>query len=127
SNALAYYTIVKNGVDTRLDSFYATTGRSGDLKLIEHSLQKNEFRGSISYTFVKTDNALYTDSQFKKVEIETSIESPVHMTQKYNIFNVKEIVQTQKQTTLGSKSIGVKLKGKRNTTLSEYLTKAKAI
>lgn len=128
-NALAFFNSeVKPSVHERLQDLYNTSGRTGTtLRLIRQSFDKNEFEGKISYEYSKTDNALYADDNFKKIETEVTTTPPVHLTQKYNVFNFKEIVQTQKQSTLGGKSISVKLRGKRGTAIAIYLAKAKTI
>ncbi len=47
--------------------------------------------------------------------------------QKYNLFNYKEIVQTQQQASLGQKAVNIRLIAMRGTGIDAYITEAKNI
>ena len=133
NNALVFFETTVKGVANvnvyaRLNDFYTNgSGRSLPLILIGQSFAKNEYEGTIQYSFTQTDNDLYDDDDIKKVELEVSTSNPVHLVQNYNVFNYKELIQTQKQCTLGQKSINITLKGKRGIPLLTYITKAKQL
>ena len=131
-NALAFYnTYVKgpsaNDVDDRLAALYATTSRALPLTLIGQTSSKNESDGTIEYSYTKTDNSQYTTGNFKKREIDVTTVNPVHWKTVFPIFNYKEIVQTQQQTTLGERSISIHLKGQRGLAIDTYMTEAKTL
>ena len=127
-NADAFYTSpVLSGIDARIATAYAVTGRSETLKRVSTSKSRNTLAGRIEYSFQYTDDNRISNSDIRKEEIEVNHSLPVHLVQKYNIFNVKELVQTQNQTTLGEVSVSVKLKGKRGLSLQTYINRAKEI
>lgn len=128
-NALNFYnTNVKSpSVDNRLDDLYDTTGRTYTLYLISHQFSKNEIDGVIQYSVTKTDDDRFSTGNIKKTETEISISNPVHLIQKYEVFNFKEIIQGQQTSTLGQQNISISMNGKRGTELDEYLINAKAI
>ena len=97
------------------------------MKRVQQSKSRDTFAGRIEYSFQYTDDNRISDSEIRKEEVEINHSLPVHLVQKYNIFNVKELVQTQKQTTLGQVSVSVTLRGRRGTALSAYITRAKEI
>jgi hypothetical protein len=126
--AVAFFTNpVLSGIAARIATAYATTGRSETPFQIKQSKSKNSFAGRIEYSFVYTDDNRLANNEIRKEEIEVTDSLPVHLVQKYNIFNVKELVQTQQQTTLGGLSVSVKLRGKRNLPLATYLARGVAI
>ena len=126
--AIAFFaTPVLSGIAARIATTYATTGRSETPFQIKQSKSKNTFAGRIEYSFQYTDDNRLANNDIRKEEIEVTESLPVHLVQKYNIFNVKELVQTQKQTTLGQTSVSIKLRGKRNLALTSYIVRAKAI
>lgn len=129
NNALDFYnTNVKSpAVDGRLQTLYATTGRVFTLYLQSSSFSKNEFQGTITYEVSKTDDDRLSTTDIRSTSTEITIRNPVHLTEKYDILNFKEIVQTQKQSTLGQKNISIQLQGKRGTPISTYISAAKLI
>jgi hypothetical protein len=130
TNAINFYnTNVKTPtVDARIATLYASTGRSNTLYLKSHSFSKDEFKGVIQYSITKTDNnTIGTNSNIKSSIINVETSQPVHLVKNYNIFNLKELVQTQNQSTLGQRKISINLRGKRGLSLATYLTEAKAL
>ncbi len=129
ARALEFFqTDVEPSVATRVDDFYQqVSGRSLALLLTNQKFGKNEFEGSIEYSFTYTDNNLFADEDIRKVDATISVSNPVHLVQKYNIFNQKEIVQPQNQSTLGQIQYDIRLRGTRGTSLDTYLVRAKSI
>lgn len=128
-NAINFYnTNIKSpAVDGRLATFYAKSGRANTLYLKSQSINKNEFAGSITYSISKTDNNTFNTTNIKSSIISVETTQPVHLVKNYNIFNYKEITQTQNQSTLGQVRISINLKGIRGLTLPTFLTEAKNI
>lgn len=126
-NAINFYNNVVKGpqVDSRIDALYATTGRVYDLYLINQQFSKNEIEGQITYSYSFTDDDRLSDDDFKKREIDINISNPVHLIQNYSIFNHKEIIQSQRNSSLASHNITINLYGKRGVPFSTYLTEAK--
>lgn len=127
-NAQAFYTNpVLSGIVSRITQFYNdVSGRSLTLIKISESKSQNEYEGTVQYSQTYTDNNLYSEGDIRKTEATITVSKPVHLTQKYNVFNQKEIVQPQNQATLGNIAYQLKLKGKRGTQLSVYLVRAKS-
>jgi len=128
SKALSYYnSTVKPGIVSRLDTLYSDFPENNGLALItiKNSFTKNESLGEVSYSLTRTDDNTYIDEDgIKKVENNVSVKAPVHMSQEFNVFNLKELAQTQYTSTQGSISIQVSLKGSRVTPISSYLASA---
>lgn len=127
-NAESFFSSTVNaGIGARIAAAYAATGRSETLIKIQQSKSRNTFAGRIDYSYQYSDDNRISSSDIRREEIEVTNSLPVHMVQKYNIFNQKELVQTQQQTTLGQVSASIKLRGKRSLALSSYVTRAKQI
>ncbi len=128
ANASTFYNSVKTGSAARVASFISrSTDSYGTLFLTNSSFERNEIAGTISYTFEYTDDPLYdVSSPFKKIEHQISLANPVHLIAKYNVFNLAELVQTQKQSSLGQKTITVSILGKRGTSITSYIVEAKS-
>lgn len=128
ANANTFFSsTVLAGVAARIAAAYSSTGRTETPIQIQHSKSKNSFVGRIDYSFSYTDDNRLSSSDIRKEEIEITDSLPVHLVQKYNIFNQKELVQTQQQSTLGQLSVSIKLRGKRNLSLSSYTSRAQTI
>lgn len=126
SNAVSYYATVKGGIDARLFAAYANAGGTRALLTIAEGYTENKFEGRIVYARTRTDNNLYSSGNIKKMDVRVDISYPVHLFQHYNIFNQKEILQTQSQSTPGKVNVAVKLRGKRGTPIATYLAAAQA-
>lgn len=123
-----FNTTVSPNIPSRINNFYQQiSGRSLTLILTNQSDAQDEYEGTIQYSRTYTDNNLYSNGAIRKVEASITVAKPVHLVQRYNIFNQKEVVQPQNQATLGSVTYDIQLKGKRGTTLSVYLNAAKAL
>lgn len=118
-----YNLIAAPGIDGRLSGIY--TGFEPypkSLQTIRESFVRNEIAGEISYSREKTDNNLYIDvSGMKKSEVDVSISYPVHLFQTFDVYNVKQLEQTQYTSTQGNVSISIKLRGKRTSAVQTYL------
>lgn len=128
-NALNFYNdnVKSPHVDDRLQTLYSGTGRTHTLYLQTSSFSKNEFQGIISYEVSKTDDDRLSTNDIRSVSTEITLKNPVHMIEKYDILNYKQIAQTQKQSTLGQKNISIQLQGKRGIPIQTYIDKAKLI
>lgn len=109
----------------RAASIYAADGGIGSLKSTQESLSKNEFTGVISYQYSWTDNSINESGDFKTVTTTAEISHPVAAFEKFEIFNQFELMQSQRQNSLGNISLSVKIRGKRTTGLAAYVTRAK--
>ena len=103
--------------------------------MTKRSYEEGQLDGTITYSFEYTDVSDYLNfdgntfvtPDIRRVEIEVTTAMPVAMTQTYNIFNFKQIIQPQNQSTTGSRSVNIKLKGRRGLDIDSYLTAAKSI
>ena len=116
--------MVETGILSRMSGIYtgfAPTPRN--LTIIKQSLSRDESQGIIQYSKEATDNNQYIDaSGIKKYEIDVTIAPPVHLVQNFNIFNQKEIIQTQRTNTQGQINISIRLRGKRTSSLQQYFS-----
>lgn len=128
-NAQTFYdSTVRPNIATRVAAYYLlVSGRSLSLLKVAESKSQDEYAGSIRYGQTFTDNNLYSDGDIRRTDATITVSRPTHITQKYAIFNQKELVQPQSQSSLGTVSYQVRLKGKRGTPLATYLTSAKAV
>ncbi len=122
NTAIAIYPTIQGGISARVNAFYAilvtpqlTLNKTSEVK------SSSIFRGSISYSANYTDDPNYTTSSAKiKMEgIEISDSYPVQLTNKFNIFNYKEIVQNTNNATLGNRTVNVTLLGTRDSILAD--------
>jgi hypothetical protein len=98
------------------------------LTLINSSYGKNEFLGQISYSQNWTDDNTFSgNSPIKKIDLSINDTLPTHLTQSYQVINYKEIIQPQKQSTQGNRSVTVNLIGKRGTELNTYIQESKRV
>ncbi len=122
-NAYNFYTgTVLTGIDFRIGTYYSGfTTNPHSLITIHQDFGRDEFKGEITYGREATDNNLFINaSGIKKSEIEISIRNPVHLVQAFNVFNYKELIQSQNTVTQGEVGITVKLRGKRTNTRQNY-------
>lgn len=130
TNSYKFFTgVVLPGVDSRLSGIYLDFEEfPKSLKTINSSFTKNEIGGEINYSIEKTDNNLYIDvSGMKKMETDISIQYPVHLFQSFDIFNYRQIEQTQNTSTQGTIDIALRLLGKRTSTVDDYLAVCRGV
>ncbi len=122
NTALSIYPTIQGGISARVNAFYATLV-TPQLTLNKTSEVKSSsiFRGGISYSANYTDDPNYATSSAKiKMEgIEISDSYPVQLTNKFNIFNYKEIVQNTNNATLGNRTVNLTLLGTRDSILAD--------
>ncbi len=122
-----YSTTVNPNAIVRATALYTSvSGRTLGLIQIKSSVTQNVNAGTIGYSIAHTDNNLYSAGAIKKIVATISLQNPVHLTQKYNVFNFKEVIQPQNQSTLAEIDYSVNYQGKRGTAISTYLAAAKA-
>jgi hypothetical protein len=127
-NAKVFYTTVNDTSFDRINDFYSfQVDTVLPIRKTNETKTVSAFQGSVTYTLSYTDNPIYsTDNPFIKTEIiniEDSI--PVRRTNKFDIFNIGEIVQDAKNSTMGARSVSVDLVGKLGTDLSVFKSHAK--
>lgn len=127
ANAKAFFDAsVAPSAVTRATSIYTTDGGFHSLKATQQSFSKNEFNGTISYKYTWTDDNLYDAGSFKSISTTATISQPVAMAERFEVFNQLELVQSQRQNSLGRISLSIQIKGLRDTSLATYLTEAEA-
>lgn len=128
NNAVLGYAVIKPNISGRLQTFYNNNFNIPlPLYLQSSSESRSQFEGTIGYSQTYTnDNTLSGTSGIKKFDMTIDDHYPVHLTNKFNIFNFKEIIQPANQATVGVRSISMHMIGDRNNPLSGYLAFAKA-
>jgi hypothetical protein len=125
-----YNSSVLSGIAARALAFYNYCGGTNAASLVVDKVGYSEakYAGAIDYERSWTDNRQYImAADIKKQEVSVSTEYPVHLTSVFNIFNEKQLIQPQNTSTVGNRSIEIKLQGARSTTLAQYVAAAKAI
>lgn len=118
---------VSPNIASRCATFYqSSSGRSITLTKVGSSRSENRLQGALEYSVDYTDNSLFSTGDIKRAEYQISTSRATHLAKTYSVFNFKEIVQSQKQSTPSEISFDATFRGKRGTPLSTYLTAAKA-
>lgn len=110
--AKALFPVIKSGCYSRVYSAYVDYANSPiPLKRISESTVNSHFNGSIGYGFTFSDSPIYNEgvSGVKVKKISVNDENPTTLINKFEIFNAKEIVQKQQNSTLGTRNLGLEL------------------
>jgi hypothetical protein len=127
SNAVAGFSVVKLNAKTRADAFFlANKITPNSIFLQNQSKTISPFRGSIDYSFIYSNEVIFDGRNgVKYIKVLTSDENPVYIYTKYGIFNEKTIIQDEKTSTEGSKTLNLEIHGEKNVELNAYLDNAK--
>ena len=125
SNAQAGYATVFAGAQSRLQSFYNKYGAGRTIYLKSTSRGKSEAQGFIDYSVEYSDEKFESAGNVRYYEDLRQTEKRVDLTVKYNVFNVDEIVQKQRNLTPGKFSQKILVEGTRNMSLGEAVSFAK--
>lgn len=130
TNAISgYENDVKPSILPRISGYYIeNTDPNYNLYLTSQNEERDQINGIISYGFDYTDNSTYVNESGIKVStIDVQTAYPVHLIGKFNVPNVKELVQESNQSTVGTRNVNINLLGARNLELHEYIEYAKGI
>lgn len=135
ANALAGWDIVDNAINTRTLAAYdryrtfISLPYSSNYTPIKKQESYLKHIGQISYDWsYSNDSSLVVgDPNIIKSQITVSEQDKIPLYNKFNVFNVGEIEQSTKNYIVSQKSVGIELKGKRNTSVDTYLTYAKSL
>lgn len=96
---------------------------TGNFRLNSKSISYKEFEGEISYTNIYSNNPSYypENSNFIFSSNNITDNKPVHIYNKFLIPRHKEVVQSADQSSEGSFSNNIKIIGKPNLTINQYL------
>jgi len=105
-----FYQGVRENVFARNYGVY--TGYVGvplTLKRVGENSTSSQFDGSVQYGFTFSDNPVHNDgvSGVKTREINATDSIPTRLLNKFEIYNVAEIVQPQDNSTLGNRSLSI--------------------
>ncbi len=136
NHALDYYNAhIKNKtleVEPRINTYFNSirnpSGSATQVAMTRRTVSFSQLEGSIQYSFTYSDVSDFINNvkdTIRKVEIDSATNMPVHLTQSYNIFNgTNQIVQPQNTSTVGLRTVSVKLKGTKKTLISDFLSHA---
>jgi hypothetical protein len=123
----------RDAVDARVYSVYtnsfSNTGipckAAGALNVVSYSKEFSESEGCFDYTYNYNDDPTVSSTgNFIKQENSQSTNYPVHLVNKFNIINFKEIVQPSDQSTLAVVSNNIVVVGRKEQTLDNLITRA---
>jgi hypothetical protein len=106
------YPRIKSGVSSRIQDFYTNyVDTALTLKKIEENQLYSQFNGNVEYNFAFSDNPIHNNgvSGVKTQQITINDSLPTQMSNSFEIFNTKEIVQQQANATLGNRTIEIEL------------------
>lgn len=129
-NALSGWVVISGGIESRINNFY--TGNVPTpllpLKLVNETNGRSEYEGTVVYARTYTDDlTLQTGVPIKKLEYSIADQEVVHLTNKYNIMNVKEVIQPAGIGTLGQRALSINMNGSRTAVLADYISGAKSV
>jgi hypothetical protein len=121
----AWENIIKPGIASRISSYYTeATTLTNSLKPVNTSLKKNPLAMEILYNQTYTDDPGYQIDGFRKIDVTVTDTYPTPVVNKFEVANVKELVQPAGIAKEGVRNISIKLVGNRGTDLSNYLAQA---
>lgn len=122
-HAVSGYAIIKTGIAARIGSIYSGANPFPlNLNQIASTESRALYQGDIGYSYAFSDDiTLFPISGIKKYEFFITDKTPVQATNKFNIINFKELIQPTNQSTLGERSMSIKMIGARGTPLNTYL------
>ena len=124
-NGLSY---VKSGIFNRTLTNYRNQSLYTGIFIEQKSEGFSPFQGVVDYNYVFTNEKVYpATGGVKWVKVSESNTNPIYLYTKFGIFNQGEIIQDQKNETLGNKSVRMDMKGEKGVTLDIYLENAKTI
>ena len=92
------------------------------LNKVSENKSSSIFRGGITYSAQFTDNPTFSVGNNPKIRtenLEIDDNYPVLLTNKFNIYNYKEIVQTTNNATLGRRTANLALLGSRDSNIND--------
>lgn len=131
ANALAGYSTIKAGIETRLNAFALSAAGVTQLRQVGFSEELSQYKGEIAYSTTYTDALADTaTTQIRKIESEIADTMPVALVNKFVAFGFggrtgKEVIQPANIATPGERAISVKVFGKRGVARSILLDAAK--
>lgn len=124
---VAFASIQSSGLSRILAFYQAATNTSNNISLISSSEKLSPVTFEIDYENTYSDDPYRNVDGFKKLEYSVEDRLPVPYINKYNIINVREIVQYQNISKDSSRTCNLKIIGQRGFILSQYLIEAKKI
>jgi hypothetical protein len=97
---------------------------TGNFRLIDKKVNYKEFEGEVGYTNNYSNNPKYypEDSNFIIFQNSISDQKPIHIVNKFLVFGFGEEIQSAGQSSEGSFSNNIRLVGKPNLKIEDYLT-----
>lgn len=127
NNALLGFNTVSAGIAGRITALFISNFSSPTN--YQNSKQKSvsPYQGSIGYNYqYSNDPNLIANIGIRSKNVTVDSILPIYSYNKINIFNKKEIVQNDKQSTVGDTNISVTLQGDKTVNISSFLSAALA-
>ena len=111
NKAVSGYGVVKAGIVNRCyDVYISKANPNGTFKKVSTSYSEAKYRGTIGYSTEYSDDPSYiNDSVILKAITSVEKVKPIHIFEKYNIPNYKQIIQNGYQTNLSRDSVSINL------------------
>lgn len=116
------FAIVKPGIPYRSTTLFLSSFGTGTNFLESKKEGYGPHAGRVTYDYqYSNDPALIANSGIRKKETSVQSNQSIYAFTKLDLFNNKEIVQDQKQSTVGSTTIDVVMEGDKTVGLSNFL------
>lgn len=125
NNAQAGYATVKAGIAGRVTTLFSSTFGSSTNYLENKQESYAPVRGNVGYSYLySNDPSLIANAGIRRKNVTVSYDVPVYSYNKVDVFNLREIIQDNKQGTLGAQTVTVAMEGDKTVTLSTFLSSA---
>jgi len=123
--AKAAFTGIRSGIGSRMTPLFLSSFGSSTNFLQSKEESHAPYNGQISYSQQHSnDPALIANFGIRRKDISVQSDIPVYSYNKINLFNYKQIIQDDKQSSVGISSINVNMQGDKSVSLQQYLISA---
>jgi hypothetical protein len=125
NNAQAGYVTVKAGIAGRTTTLFSSTFGSATNFLETKQESYAPVRGNVGYSYLySNDPSLIANAGIRRKNVTVNTNASVYSYNDIDIFNLREIAQDDKQSTLGSQTVAVDMEGDKTVALSTFLSSA---
>jgi hypothetical protein len=124
-NAQAGFTTVKAGIATRATTLFTSTFSSPINYLESKQEAFAPVRSNMGYSYqYSNDPSLIANVGIRRKNVTVSEDAPVYSYNHIDIFNLRQIIQDDKQSTIGAQTVTVDMEGDKTASLSTFRSAA---